>query len=540
MLSDYEITKKVKLLPIKEVAKKLDLGEDNLYLYGNDIAKITSFNSNKQGKLILVTSINPTPFGEGKSTVSVGLVDAFNKIGTKAVGCLREPSLGPVFGTKGGATGGGYSQLGPIDKINLHFTGDFHAITSANNLISAVLDNHIFQGNELNIDPDNITWTRVLDVNDRNLRDITVGHGKYGVEYDTKFQITVASEIMAIFCLAKDIEDLKERLENIVVAFNKNKEPIFVRDLKIIDSLILILKDAIHPNLVQTYENNPVIVHGGPFANIAHGCNSIRATKLGLSLADVVITEGGFGADLGFEKFLDIKSRVANIDIDFVVIVATIKAMRYQDESDITVGFNNLKRHINIVKQSGATPMVVLNKFDNDTKEDIELLEKFLEEEKVNFEISEMFLKGSEGGMHIAKSINKLLETNESNKQYFYQMEEDIEIKIRNIATKVYGANDIILSDKAKEKLKNYQDKLDISNHLICMAKTPASLSDNPKLLGAPTNFDITISDINIANGAKFIICYAGNILTMPGLSKTSNVFKIHLDEDLDMYKKED
>ncbi len=541
MLTDIEIAKQAKLENIIEIAGKVGLAVDDLNLYGDYKAKVkeqvfTNVEGNQDAKLILVTSINPTRAGEGKSTVTVGLVDSLNAIGKKTIGALREPSMGPVFGLKGGATGGGYAQVGPMEDINLHFTGDMHAITSSHNLITACMDSHIFHGNDLDIDTDNILWNRVIDMNDRNLRNITVGHGKMGVEYNTGFEITVASEIMAVFCLATDIEDLRSRIDSIIIAYNTSGKPVFVGDLGISGSVIALLKDAFSPNLVQTFENNPVLIHGGPFANIAHGCNSLRATKLALKLGDYVVTEAGFGADLGSEKFVDIKSRVGNLKVNVVAIVATVRALKLQggaDYNNLTAedltslqnGLANLDKHIETVSSYGASKIVLINKFATDKDAEIELLKAHLEEQGIACELMEVHGKGSEGGIEAAKAIVDLDFTNSA--KPLYEMEDKFEDKLQKIVSKAYGASGFKLSESAESALQLIKQNVNIDEYFVCMAKTPASLTDDPMVIGRPTDFEITISNLKVANGSKFIICYAGGVLTMPGLGKVPNATRI-------------
>lgn len=541
MLSDIEIAKQAKLKPITEIAAKLNLSNTDISLYGDYKAKIKEqviidAASNQQGKLILVTAINPTRAGEGKSTVTVGLVDSLNAIGKKTIGALREPSMGPVFGLKGGATGGGYAQVGPMEDINLHFTGDMHAITSSHNLITACMDSHIFNGNELEIDVNNILWKRVLDVNDRNLRDITVGHGKFGVEYNSEFQITVASEIMAIFCLAENFDQLRASIEDIIIAYNIHGAPVYVRDLNISGSILALLKDAFSPNLVQTFENNPVLIHGGPFANIAHGCNSLRATKLALSLGDYVVTEAGFGADLGSEKFVDIKSQIGNLKVNVVAIVATVRALKLQGGADYTdlttenlealkAGFANLDKHIETVKYYDTSQIVLINKFATDTDAELNLIKDHLAANNIKCEVVEIHGKGSEGGISAAEAIVSLDLDKEA--KPLYHLTDKFEDKLNKVVTKAYGANGYILSEAAKESLAKIEKNLNIDNYYVCMAKTPASLSDDPKLIGRPSDFEITITDLKVANGSKFIVCYAGGVLTMPGLGKVPNATRI-------------
>lgn len=541
MLTDIEIAKQAKLENIVTIGAKLGLSADDLSLYGDYKAKVkehvyADVSSNPDAKLILVTSINPTRAGEGKSTVTVGLVDSLNAIGKKTIGALREPSMGPVFGLKGGATGGGYAQVGPMEDINLHFTGDMHAITSSHNLISACLDSHIFNGNELEIDVDNIIWKRVLDVNDRNLRNITVGHGKMGVEYETGFEITVASEIMAIFCLAQSFEELRTRIEDIILAYNTSGKPVYVRDLNISGSILALLKDAFSPNLVQTFENNPVLIHGGPFANIAHGCNSLRATKLGLKLADYVVTEAGFGADLGSEKFIDIKSQIGNLDVHAIAIVATVRALKLQGGADynnlqsedleaLSKGFENLDKHIETVSAYRASQIVLINKFATDTEAEIKLLTKHLEAKGIPCELMEVHGQGSEGGIEAAhKLVNLDLETPA---KPLYKLEDSFEQKLQTIIETAYGGDGYVFSEAALKSLEKIKQNLNVDDYYVCMAKTPSSLSDDPQVIGRPRNFKITITDLKVANGSKFIVCYAGGVLTMPGLGKSPNATRI-------------
>lgn len=541
MLTDIEIAQQAELINITKVGEKLGIETTDLSLYGDYKAKvkqtcIDNLQGREDGKLILVTSINPTRAGEGKSTVTVGLVDSLNAIGKKTVGALREPSMGPVFGLKGGATGGGYAQVGPMVDINLHFTGDMHAITSSHNLIAACLDSHIFNGNELSIDPQTITWKRVLDINDRNLRNVAVGNGKMGVPYQSGFEITVASEIMAIFCLAVDIEDLRNRIDDIILGFSTSNQPIFVRDLKVTGSIIAILKDAFEPNLVQTFENNPVIIHGGPFANIAHGCNSLRATKLALKLGDYVVTEAGFGADLGSEKFIDIKARIGNLKVDVVAIVATIRALKLQggmnadnlnqeDLNALNQGITNLDKHIETVDNYGVSKIVLINKFATDTDEEIKLLKNHLQAKGVKVELLEVHGQGSRGGIQAAQAI---VDLDSSPKQSpLYDLSDDFTTKVNKIVTKAYGGEGFILSEQAQKRLDLLNGTIDIDDYYVCMAKTPNSLTDDPNVLGRPQGFKITITDIKVANGSKFIVCYAGNVMTMPGLGKQPNATKI-------------
>jgi len=550
MLSDVEINKTAKLEPITKIAEKIGIEEDDLELYGKYKAKISNtlyekITDKKDGKLILVTAINPTPLGEGKTTISVGLSQAFGKLNKNAIIALREPSLGPVMGIKGGATGGGYSQIAPMDEINLHFTGDIHAITAANNLISAVIDNHIFQGNELQIDASNVTWKRCMDMNDRALRDITMDYSFKGQEFIRKdgFDITVASEIMAILCLSKDLKDLENRISEIIFGYNKNGEPLKVRDLKIQGAVTALLKDAMKPNLVQTIENTPCIIHGGPFANIAHGCNSIVATKTALKLADYVITEAGFGADLGAEKFLDIKCRIAGLKPDAIAIVATIKALKYnggvekenlklENLEALKEGFKNLQKHIENMHKYKVPVVVALNRFDFDTDAEIELLRNLCKENNSEMILTEVFAKGGEGGIDLAKKLIEIVDCKEESMyEPLYSVNLSIEEKIDVIAKEIYGADGVEFSDEAVQSIRKIEeikrDKLP-----ICIAKTQYSLSDNPKLLGRPTGFKIKVREVILKNGAGFIVAIAGNIMTMPGLPKVPAAEKIYLAEN--------
>ncbi len=546
-MSDIEIARNAKLKDIREVAENLGLSEDEIETYGKYKAKITeeAFKKNeskKNGKLILVTAINPTPLGEGKTTMSIGLADGLRKIGKKSILALREPSLGPVFGIKGGATGGGYVQIAPMEDINLHFTGDIHAITSANNLLAAMIDNHIFFGNELGFKK--VTWKRCVDLNDRQLRKIRCGlsHEKGMVERDDGFDITVASEIMAILCLSKDLKDLKDRIGKIIVGYNEKDEPITAKDLKAEGSLTVLLKDAINPNLVQTLENTPALVHGGPFANIAHGCNSIRATKLGLKLGEYCITEAGFGADLGAEKFLDIKCREANLKPDAVVCVATLRALKYHggaskeevNEENIEAlekGMHNLLRHIdNIKNKFGLNVIVAINKFVTDTDKEIEFLQNKLKEEGINMSLVEAWAKGGEGAKDLAEKVVELCEK-EENFKYTYDLNEEIEEKIRKVARKIYGAEDVEFSEEALESIKQIK-RLGYENLPVCIAKTQYSFSDDPKNLECKEPFNIHVQEINLKAGAGFIVVITGKIMTMPGLPKVPAAESIDIDEN--------
>lgn len=547
-MKDIEISRNANLLNITEVAKKIGIEADDLELYGKYKAKLSQklikkVEKNKDGKLILVTAINPTPAGEGKTTVTISLGEAFAKLNKNAIIALREPSLGPVFGLKGGATGGGYAQVAPMEDINLHFTGDFHAITSANNLLCAAIDNHIYQGNELNIDKDNILISRVVDMNDRVLRDINVGQGKdtNGIERKDSFKITVASEVMAVFCLAENIFDLKAKLGNILVAYTKDNKPVYARDLKVDGAMTALLKDAFKPNLIQTIENTPCIMHGGPFANIAHGCNSIVATKLSLKLADYCITEAGFGADLGAEKFLDIKCEKGNFTPNAIVLVATIRALKYNggvdkenlDKEDLIAlekGICNLERHIENLKKYKVPLIVTLNKFSKDTQNEIDFVKEFCESKNVLFSICEGYEKGSEGALNLAEKVIKLCEE-ETNYTKLYDNNSSIEDKIFKIASQIYRASSVEYTEKAKEKIEQIK-RLGMDNMPICVAKTQSSFSDDKKKLGAPTDFVLKVSDVAIASGAGFIIVYCGNILTMPGLPKRPAFENVDIDEN--------
>ncbi len=546
-MGDIEIAQKAQKLHIKDIAIKAGISEDYLEQYGKYKAKIdldinNDLKNKKNGKLILVTAINPTPLGEGKTTVSIGIADALNKIGKKTIGVLREPSLGPVFGVKGGATGGGYAQVLPMEDINLHFTGDIHAITAANNLLSAMIDNHIYYGNELNFKT--VTWKRCMDLNDRQLRKINTG---LSGEKNTKermdgFDISVASEIMAIVCLSKDLEDLKYRISKIVVGYNEKDEKITAKDLNAEGAMTVLLKDAIKPNLVQTLENNPVIIHGGPFANIAHGCNSIIATKLGLKLGDYVVTEAGFGADLGAEKFLDIKTRIAGIQPNVVVIVATIKALKYHGGMDIKEiekenieylekGSENLLKHIdNIQNIYNRKVVVAINRFNMDTENEIKALEKILAQKGVEMSLTECWGKGSAGAIDLANKIVKLAEDN-SNMTYSYDLEDDFKTKIEKVCKKVYGATSVKYSELAIEKIAKFE-KMGYTNIPVCISKTQFSLSDDAKNLLCDQPFDITVRDVEIKSGAGFLVVFTGNVITMPGLPKIPAAEKIDIDNN--------
>lgn len=537
MKNDIQIAQEAKLDSIFDIATKLGVEHEELIPYGYNKAKIKPKNPNPNSKLILVTSINPTKSGEGKSTITVALNDGLCKVGKKSVVAMREPSLGPVFGLKGGATGGGYAQVVPMDEINLHFTGDFHAITSANNLISSCIDNHIYQGNELDFDLNKIMWKRCLDLNDRSLREITVGQGSKfnGIERKDGFYITVASEIMAIICLSKDVVDLKNRLNQILIGYNSKGNPIYLEQLGIVGSIVVLLKEAIKPNLVQTLENNPALIHGGPFANIAHGCNSIIATQTALHYGDYVVTEAGFGADLGAEKFLNIKCRAANLKPNAVVIVVTIKALKNHSTNPNSLialeeGISNLKKHIESIQEFNLPFIIALNKFSSDTKDELELLMNYCTKNEFPISLCEGWEKGSIGTVDLANKIIELCEK-PSEFKFLYSLEDSVEEKIRIIATKIYGANGVKYSEKALETLKeikkNGWDKLP-----ICVAKTPASLSDDPLLIGRPSNFELSVRDFSISLGAGFIVVICGNIMRMPGLPKTPAANSIDLIDD--------
>ena len=543
MKTDIEISNESKKLDIKKVAKKLNIPNRYLEVYGNTKAKISldvikKFKDREDGKLILVTSTNPTPYGEGKTTMSIGINDALNKLGENSLVVLREPSLGPVFGIKGGATGGGYSQVVPMEDINLHFTGDLHAIETCNNLLCAIIDNHIYQGNKLNLDLERITFQRCVDLNDRALRNVIIRYDNKGLERKDKYNITVASEIMAILCLATDLSDLKKRLGNILIGYNKKGKMIFARDLKCVDALAILLKDAIKPNLVQTLENNPAIIHGGPFANIAHGCNSIIATKMGLKLADYVVTEAGFGADLGAEKFLDIKCPNAGIKPNAIVINATIRSMKYnggilKDTIDmenmeaLAKGIENLKIHIENMQKYTKNIIVCLNKFSFDTESEIKFVKNYVEALGCSFDISESFAKGGEGALGLASKIIKMCD-NEIDYHQLYDYNLSLIEKINKVCTEIYRASNVVISDQAKEKLALYEQN-GFSNLPVCIAKTQYSLTDNQKILGAPRDFTMTVTDVRLSSGAGFVVCLMGNIMTMPGLSKEPAYLKMKI-----------
>lgn len=548
MKTDIEIAREADKALITDVAKKIGIDEDYLEHYGKYKAKLTeeyiqSIEGNKEGKLILVTAINPTPAGEGKTTTSIGIADSLKRLGKRVSVALREPSLGPCFGIKGGAAGGGYAQVVPMDELNLHFTGDFHAITAANNLCAAILDNHIQQGNEKNIDTRSIVWKRCVDMNDRVLRNIVIGLGAKtdGFVREDHFVITVASEIMAILCLANDLRDLKERLKRIVVAYDYDGMPVTAEDIKAVGAMAALLKDAVKPNLIQTLEHTPAFIHGGPFGNIAHGCNSVRATKTALRLSDYVVTEAGFGADLGAEKFFDIKCRESGLKPDACVIVATVRALKYnggipKEELSkpnvvaLAKGIVNLEKHIENVKKFGVPVVVTLNAFVSDTHEELDFVKKFCEDRDCEFAISNVWEKGSEGGVELAEKIIKTLETKESNFKYLYELDQPIMSKVDIIAKEIYGAGKVYYSGAASKEIARLE-KLGYGNLPICIAKTQYSFSDNAKLLGRPEGFEMTIRDVYVSAGAGFIVMIAGSIMTMPGLSKSPAAYNIDLDD---------
>ncbi len=548
MKSDIEIAQEAKLLPVSEIGKGLGLQEEDLEHYGRYKAKLSNeclkrIASEKRGKLVLVTAINPTPSGEGKTTVSVGLAQAFARLGEKAVLALREPSLGPCFGMKGGAAGGGYSQVVPMEEINLHFTGDFHAVTTANNLLSALLDNHIQQGNALQIDTRQVVWKRCLDMNDRVLRNIVVGLGEKsdGVVREDHFVITVASEIMAILCLAKDMKDLKERLGRIIVAYDRDGQPVTAAQLQAVGPMAALLKDALRPNLVQTLEHSPVLIHGGPFANIAHGCNSIIATDSALRLGDYCITEAGFGADLGAEKFLDIKCRTAGFSPDAVVIVSTIRALKYnggvavadlkeENTEALKKGAENLRRHVKNMQRYGLNVVVTINRFADDSEAEIACLGDICKELGVPFSVSEVFLKGGEGAVGLAEIVMELCKK-EKNFRLLYEESDSLKDKIEKIATQIYGAKEVEYSSAAAKELKRLEE-LGYGDLPVCIAKTQYSFSDDAKVLGAPSGFTFHIRELYVSAGAGFVVALSGSIMSMPGLPKSPAAFRIDVDDD--------
>ncbi len=549
MLTDVEIAQSAEMKPIRDIALQVGLVEDDLELYGKYKAKISldaiaKNKNNKDGKLILVTAINPTPAGEGKTTTMIGLSQAMHKLGKNSIVAMREPSLGPCFGVKGGAAGGGYAQVVPMEDINLHFTGDIHAITTANNLIAAMLDNSIHQGNPLNIDVRTIVWKRVVDLNDRALRNTICGLGGKinGVPREDGFDITVASEVMAILCLATSLEDLKARAAKMIVAYDYEGNPVTVEDIKATGAVTLLLKDAIKPNLVQTLDHTPVFIHGGPFANIAHGCNSVMATQLALKLGDYAITEAGFGADLGAEKFLDIKCRQAGLNPDAVVIVATVRALKMhggvakkdlgeENLDALSKGLENLEKHIENIAKYNLPSVVAINAFPTDTKAELDLLKQRCEEMGVNVALSEVWAKGAEGGVELAEAVLKVLENDEANFKPLYSLDLPIDEKLRVIAKEIYGANDIVLTKKAMNKIKKYTTQ-GLGELPICVAKTQYSLSDDPTLLGRPSGFDVTIQDIIPSAGAGFLVAISGDIMRMPGLPKVPAAVHMDIDEE--------
>ncbi len=550
MLSDIEIAQGAKMKYINEIAESIGIGYDDIEPYGHYKAKVSEalyskLADKKDGKLILVTAINPTPAGEGKTTVSAGLAEAMGQIGKKAVLALREPSLGPVFGIKGGAAGGGYAQVVPMEDINLHFTGDMHAITSANNLLCAIIDNHIQQGNELKIDQRRIMFKRCMDMNDRALRNIVIGLGGKvnGVPREDGFNITVASEIMAILCLASDVSDLKERLGNILVGYNLSGEPVFAKQLGVCGAMTALLKDALKPNLVQTLENNPAFIHGGPFANIAHGCNSLRATKLALKLGDYCITEAGFGSDLGAEKFFDIKCRYGNLNPSCVVLVATIRALKYNGgvpKTDLSAeninalekGIVNLKTHIENMHKYNVPVVVAINRFGTDTDSEVEFVEKFCAEMGVEVSMCEVFAKGGAGGTDLAEKVCAVIDNNtENNFAPIYDEKLPIKEKVEIIAREIYRADGVVYTTQAEKAIKEIEN-IGFGQLPVCVAKTQYSLSDNPALLGKPENFKITVRDAKLSSGAGFVVIYTGDILTMPGLPKKPSAFNIDCDNN--------
>lgn len=549
MKTDLEIAQEAVMEPIGRVGERLGIREEDLEPYGRYKAKLSDeflkdLGDKPDGKLILVTAINPTPAGEGKTTTSVGLGQAFGKLGKKAVVALREPSLGPCFGIKGGAAGGGYAQVVPMEELNLHFTGDFHAITSANNLLAALLDNHIQQGNELQIDSRQIIWKRCMDMNDRVLRNIVVGLGSKadGFVREDHFVITVASEIMAILCLAEDMKDLKERLSRIIVAYNYSGKPVTAGDLHGVGAMAALLKDAMKPNLIQTLEHTPVLVHGGPFANIAHGCNSVRATKAALKMADYCITEAGFGADLGAEKFFDIKCRIADLKPDAAVLVATIRALKYnggmrkddlgkEDLNALQKGIENLEKHIENLQKYGVPVVVTLNSFVTDTEAEIDFVRKFCRERQCEFALSEVWAKGGDGGIELAKKVLQTLETKKSDFHLLYEDGLSLEDKIRTVAKEIYGAGSVSFSAAAKKQLQKLTE-LGFGKLPVCMAKNQYSLSDDPKRLGRPRDFEMTVREVYVSAGAGFVVALTGDVMTMPGLSKKPSAYGIDVNED--------
>lgn len=549
MKTDIQIAQEATMLPIKDVAANYGITEDDLELYGKYKAKFSdefmnSLDEKPDGKLVLMTAINPTPAGEGKTTTSIGLAQALEKLGKKSVLALREPSLGPCFGIKGGAAGGGYSQVVPMEDLNLHFTGDFHAITSANNLLAALLDNHIQQGNELRIDTRQVIWKRCMDMNDRSLRNIVIGLGRKvdGYVREDHFVITVATEIMAILCLAEDIKDLKERLSKIIVAYDVDGNPVTAGQLNAVGSMAALLKDAIKPNMVQTLEHTGAIVHGGPFANIAHGCNSVRATKMALKLSDIAITEAGFGADLGAEKFMDIKCRMAGLKPDAVVLVATVRALKYNGgvpKTELSVenldalkkGIVNLEKHIENLQKYGVPVVVTLNAFVSDTQAELDYIQKFCEDKGCEFALAKVWEKGGEGGIELAEKVLKTLETKKSNFHCLYETDQPVKAKIETIAKEIYGAGSVNYSAAANKQIAQLE-QLGFGNLPICMAKTQYSLSDDPTLLGRPEGFEMNVREAYVSAGAGFIVVLTGSVMTMPGLSKSPAAYNIDVNDD--------
>ena len=547
--SDIEIAMEANMIPIKDVAASIGIKEDDIELHGKYMAKLSdeyleSIKNNKNGKLILVTAINPTPAGEGKTTTTVGLGQAFTKLNKKSIIALREPSLGPCFGIKGGAAGGGYAQVVPMDELNLHFTGDFHAITAANNLCAAILDNHIFQGNEKRIDPKQIVLKRCVDINDRALRNVVVGMGKRtdGVVREDHFTITVASEIMAILCLCDDMDDLKDRLSRMIVAYDYDGNPVTAKDIKAVGSMAALLKNAIKPNLIQTLENTPALVHGGPFANIAHGCNSVRATKAALKMADIIVTEAGFGADLGAEKFFDIKCRQAGLKPDAVVLVATIRALKYnggvkkedlnaENIEALKAGISNLEKHIENLQKYKVPVVVTLNSFITDTEAETEFVKNFCIERNCDFALSKVWEFGGDGGIELANAVLNTLENKESHFNPIYEDELGIQAKIETVAKEIYGASNVIFSKEAKASIAQIEG-IGLSKLPVCIAKTQYSLSDDATLLGRPEGFDFTIREVYVSAGAGFVVALSGTVMTMPGLSKNPAAYSIDVDAD--------
>ncbi|NBG87318.1 formate--tetrahydrofolate ligase [Isachenkonia alkalipeptolytica] len=549
MLTDIQIAQQAKMKYISEIAEEAGINSDELEMYGHYKAKVSldlfdRLEKQENGKLILVTAINPTPAGEGKSTTTVGLGQALNQIGKKTAIALREPSLGPVFGVKGGAAGGGQAQVVPMEDINLHFTGDMHAITTANNLLSAAIDNHIHQGNTLDIDTRQIVWKRVMDMNDRALREVTVGLGPKGNGFTRQdsFMISVASEVMATLCLANSLADLKERLGNIVVAYTRKNQPVLAKELNIQGALALVLKDAMKPNLVQTLENTPAFIHGGPFANIAHGCNSIMATKMALKLGDYAVTEAGFGADLGAEKFLDIKCRYGGLKPDAVVIVGTIRALKMHGGVDkksleaenvdaLKKGFVNLKKQVENIRKFGLPAVVAMNRFPTDTEEEIKALRALCEDLGVDVALSEVFTKGGEGGIELAEKVVGIVEKGEADYKPLYEVEKSIPEKVETIVKEIYGGDNVVFTGKAEKQIQKLEE-IGLDKLPICMAKTQYSLTDDPTLLGAPEGFDITVREVNVSAGAGFIVCLTGDVMTMPGLPKVPSAERMDIDEE--------